>query len=134
MSFDAAALDLKGAIINSLESKGVITEVKARIRAEIYQCFESQESGLLERSPKPHDLFIACELMRDLMVTLDYKNTMSVFSLESGQPPEMRVDREFILSELGMASNESPDFPILFLIIRFLKDLKENRIEQLNSK
>lgn len=97
--------DLKTAVRQALEKKGVIKDLKARLRAEVYQCLEDKSVKMPE---KPADVFLATELIRELLISLKLDNTLAVFCEEMGQPTEMRCDREFLGDELGFnVSNRS---------------------------
>ena len=91
--------DLKAAVRQALEKKGVVKDLKARLRAEIFHCLE--DKGAAKLPEKPQDVYLATALVRDLLVALKLDNTLAVFCEEVGQPAEMRVDREFIGDELG---------------------------------
>lgn len=123
-------LDIKEAIRSALENRGTLREIKARIRAEVFQTLENKENSV-QPPQKPHDVYLACELIRELLMSFDYSNTAAVFSEESGQPDEMRIDRSFLASELGLMPVESDgsDVPLLILIVRMLKDMKSERID-----
>ena len=84
---------------------------------------------------KPQDVFLACELVRELMMSLGLNNSLSVFQQESGQPSEMRVDRIHLASELGFRTNEKLDrnVPLLLLVIRMLKEMKMKKIDDMIS-
>ena len=90
--------DLKSAVRQALEKKGVIKDLKARLRSEVYQCLEDKTYKMPD---KPPDVYLATELVRELLISLKMENTLSVFCEEMGQPMEMRCDREFLGDELG---------------------------------
>ena len=50
----------------ALEKKGVIKDLKARLRADVYQCLEDKSVKMPE---KPADVFLATELIRELLIT-----------------------------------------------------------------
>ena len=81
--------------------------------------------------PKPEDVFLACELMHELMMSLGLNNSLTVFQQESGQPSEMRIDRLHLASELGFRTNEREDrdVPLLLLIVRMMKEMKMKTID-----
>lgn len=81
--------------------------------------------------PKPEDVFLACELVRELMMSLGLNNSLSVFQQEAGQPSEMRIDRPHLASELGFRTNERTDrdVPLLLLVVRMLKEMKIKQID-----
>ena len=107
-------------------------KLRARIRAEVFHSLDKQ--GETEAPPrKPEDIFLACELMRELMISLGLNNSLSVFQQESGQPSEMRIDRSYLAAELGFRSNDQTDknIPLLVLIVRMLKEMKMKNIDDM---
>jgi lisH domain-containing protein FOPNL len=123
-------IDLKYAVRTALENRGTLGEIRARIRAEVFQTLENKENAV-QPPQKPHDVFLASELIRELLMSFDFSNSAAVFSEESGQPSEMRIDRRFLASELGLLPVESDgsDVPLLILIVRMLKNMKSERID-----
>ena len=93
---------------------------------DIVSCFYSV-------SDKHEDVFLACELMRELMMSLGLNNSLSVFQQESGQPSEMRIDRLHLASELGFRTHEREDrdVPLLLLIVRMMKEMKMKQIDDI---
>jgi hypothetical protein len=92
-----------------------------------------QQGEEIAPPPKPEDAFLACELVRELMMSLGLNNSLSVFQQESGQPSEMRIDRLYLASELGFRTNERADrdVPLLLLVVRMLKEMKMKQIDDL---
>jgi lisH domain-containing protein FOPNL len=121
--------DLKDVVRHSLESRGVLQQIKARIRAEVYLSLEGKDS--VNNVEKPPDVYLACELVRELFMGLDYKNSLAVFCEESGPPSEMGLNRDFLASELGLSVHEDDrSVPLLLMVIRLLKDMKAQRIDE----
>mmetsp|Transcript_33276 Transcript_33276/g.33894 ORF Transcript_33276/g.33894 Transcript_33276/m.33894 type:complete len:144 (+) Transcript_33276:200-631(+) len=126
--------DLSGAVRQRLETKGVIHEIKARIRAEIFHTMEDKSSSMPE---KPADVFIAFELVKEFLDSFHLHNTLSVFVEECGQPTEMRTDREFVANELGFSlpksgaiSEKEENIPLLISLVQILQ---KQRIETQNK-
>ena len=107
-------------------------QLRARIRAEVFHSLE-QQGEAIPAPPKPEDAFLACELVRELMMSLGLNNSLSVFQQESGQPSEMRIDRPYLASELGFRTNEQADrnVPLLLLVVRMLKEMKMKQIDDI---
>lgn len=108
-------------------------QLRSRIRAEVFHSMESQQGEVVPPPPKPEDVFLSCELVRELLMSLGLNNSLSVFQQESGQPSEMRIDRRLLASELGFRTNEQRDrdVPLLLLIVRMLKEMKMKQIDDL---
>lgn len=125
-----SAVDLKSAVRTALENRGTLSEIRSRIRAEVFQTLENKENAV-KPPQKPQDVYLASELIRELLISFDFSNTAAVFSEESGQPCEMRIDREFLANELGLATvdGDGSEVPLLIMIIRMLKSMKSERID-----
>lgn len=121
--------DLKNVIRQTLENKGILQKMKAQIRAEVFLSLEGNDP--INQVEKPPEIFLACELIRELLISLDYRNSLAVFCEESGPTTEMSVHRDLIASELGLKlSNEDKSVPLLLMIIKYLKDMKAQRIDE----
>ena len=118
---DALASVVKAA----LSRKGVLSALKSKLRAEIFHVLENKQEPQPE---KTKEVYLATELIRDFMTHLKLENSLSVFMEEIGCNEEIRVDRPFIASEVGLSStNES--VPLLLLLIEHLvhnKDIKQS--------
>jgi lisH domain-containing protein FOPNL len=126
--------DLKQVIRQALENKGILQQIKAQIRAEVFLSLEGNhatESMGREPVEKPPEIFLACELIRELLMSLNYKNSLAVFCEESGPTAEMLIQKEYLASELGLTlSKEDQNVPLLLLIVKMLKDMKAQRIDE----
>ena len=117
--------DLSRLITANLERKGVLREMKARLRAEVYHMLEDKSIPCPPKGDGP--LFLAYELIRDFLQTFQLRNTVSVFSEESGQPIENRIDRHFIGEELGINFIDSgEEIPLLVVLVDYLLKLKKS--------
>ncbi|KAL0617474.1 Centrosomal protein 20 [Plecturocebus cupreus] len=89
---------------DTLEKKGVLGHLKARIRAEVFNALDD------DREPRPslsHENLLINELIREYLEFNKYKYTASVLIAESGQPV-VPLDRQFLIHELN-AFEESKD-------------------------
>jgi lisH domain-containing protein FOPNL len=91
--------DLKDALKETLEEKGVLNEVRATIREAIYKSLENDE----KRKPQLTDEnLLINELIREYLRYNNYHHSVSVFTSESGQPQQPPFDRNFIAKELNV--------------------------------
>ncbi len=119
------ATELTDAITKALQRRGVLKKIKAELRAEVFHALEDKTVVLPD---KPREVYLASELIREFLMSMQLDSSLSVFTEEIGQPQEMRVDREFIGGELGfnmIDERRTGDVPLLVLLIRSLIDRKE---------
>ena len=92
--------ELKDALLETLETRGVLGDLKAKIQSEIFQALDDDTQ---ERPRIPPENMIINELIREYLEYNQNFHTLSVFINESGQPAERAFDREFIADELRVA-------------------------------
>ncbi|XP_029433023.1 lisH domain-containing protein FOPNL [Rhinatrema bivittatum] len=121
----ATVAELKAVLKDTLEKRGVLGQLKARIRAEVFNALDDQ------REPRPslcHENLLINELIREYLEFNQYKYTASVLSAESGQP-EVPLDRQFLINELNIV--EDPNrraMPLLYGILsQFLHGNREEK-------
>uniref|UniRef100_A0A2K5CRR9 Centrosomal protein 20 n=1 Tax=Aotus nancymaae TaxID=37293 RepID=A0A2K5CRR9_AOTNA len=134
----ATVAELKAVLKDTLEKKGVLGHLKARIRAEVFNALDD------DREPRPslsHENLLINELIREYLEFNKYKYTASVLiagkcllasafrvdgTIESGQPV-VPLDRQFLIHELN-AFEESKDntIPLLYgILAHFLHGTKD---------
>ncbi|MBN3320944.1 FOPNL protein, partial [Atractosteus spatula] len=87
----------------TLESRGVLGQLKARIRAEVFNALDDQNEA---RPPLSHENLLINELIREYLDFNKYRYTASVLTVESGQP-ELPLDRQFLANELNVVEDAS---------------------------
>ena len=95
--------ELKNALKETLEQRGVLNQIKAIMRQEIYEAIESDDN------PKPKlskENIIINELIKDYLNYNNYTHSSSVFLSETGQPKDL-YDRNSISKELNIIENEA---------------------------
>ncbi|RUS88953.1 hypothetical protein EGW08_003289 [Elysia chlorotica] len=115
----ASSHDLKEVLKESLENRGALSEIKARIRAEVFAALDDQTEGKPQISNENVLIF---ELIREF---LDYnycKYTSTVLVSESGLP-KAPLDREFLRNELNVVEDApSRSVPLLYSLVSSFKE------------
>ncbi|XP_067912317.1 lisH domain-containing protein FOPNL isoform X3 [Heterodontus francisci] len=99
----ATVNELKGVLKETLEKRGVLGQLKARIRAEVFSALDDQSEP---RPPLSHENLLINELIREYLEFNKYKYTASVLTAEAGQP-EIPLDRQFLVNELNVVEDSS---------------------------
>ena len=108
---------------DSLEKRGTLNQIKAKIRSEIFSSLEDNNDQI----PKlPHENLLINELIREYLEFNDYKFTNSVFMkgylfylvllifiissktiflLETGQPTHL-LSKDLVITELGLKDTQ----------------------------
>ena len=119
--------ELKNALKETLEQKGVLNEIRAKMRQSIFEAIESDDK------PQPklsNDNLIINALIKEYLDYNNYLHTASVFQAESGQP---KLDRNFITSQLNIIeTNQSQQVPLLYSLIFGMQKQNENLNEDNN--
>ena len=122
--------DLKGVLRETLEQKGVLNEVKAKIRAEIFTALDAENTG---RPQLSNENMIINEMIREYLEYNKYYNTVSVLVTETGQPVEPPFDREYLNRNFGISSQQKtnkPSMPLLYDLVFGLKPELDNQEEK----
>ncbi|XP_051986703.1 lisH domain-containing protein FOPNL [Xyrauchen texanus] len=121
----ASITELKRALRETLEARGVLGQLKARIRAEVFSALDDQTAP---RPPLSHENLLINELIREYLEFNKYRYTASVLTAESSQP-EVPLDRQFMANELNVAEDASAKaVPLLYgLLHHFLSSKEENK-------
>lgn len=115
-----ATLDeLKEALIETLDNRGVLGQVKAKVRAEIFAALDDEQ---IPRPQLPRENVIINELIREYLEYNGYHHTLSVLLPESGHPEEHQFNRQFLAGELRLQDNErSGSLPLIYSLVRGLR-------------
>ncbi|XP_050968632.1 lisH domain-containing protein FOPNL [Labeo rohita] len=121
----ATITELKSALRETLEARGVLGQLKARIRAEVFSALDDQSTP---RPPLSHENLLINEMIREYLEFNKYRYTASVLTAESGQP-EVPLEREFMANELNVAEDSSAKaVPLLYgLLHHFLSSKEEHK-------
>lgn len=108
----ASLEDLKAVLKETLESKGVLNDIRSKIRAEIFTALDSENTGKPKLS---NENMIINEMIREYLEYNKYYNTLSVLVTESGQPEEPPFDREYLHKKFSITSSKSSGkVPLLY--------------------
>ncbi|XP_064009959.1 centrosomal protein 20 isoform X9 [Pogoniulus pusillus] len=99
----ATVAELKAVLKDTLEKRGALGQIKARIRAEVFNALDDQS---VPRPALSHENLLINELIREYLDYNKYKYTASVLTSEAGQP-EVPLDREFLAKELNIVEDTS---------------------------
>ncbi|KAH3861595.1 centrosomal protein 20-like isoform X2 [Dreissena polymorpha] len=106
--------ELKEVIKDTLENRGVLGQIKARIRAEVFNSLDDKTES---KPPLSNENMIINELIREYLDFNKYKYTASVLVAESGQPKQP-LDRGFLAEELNVEEDRnSSQVPLLYSLI-----------------
>ncbi|DBA70853.1 TPA: hypothetical protein ACH3X2_011622 [Trebouxia sp. C0005] len=111
----ASTAELKAAVTNSLESSGTLQQLRAQVRADIYQSLESPQEAAL---PLSRDNLVINELLREYLQFNGYRNTLSVLLPEARQPQTAPFDRQLLAEMLGITEDSNSfKVPLLYALV-----------------
>ncbi|XP_052536076.1 centrosomal protein 20 isoform X2 [Tympanuchus pallidicinctus] len=109
----ATIAELKAVLKDTLEKRGALGQIKARIRAEVFNALDDQSEP---RPPLSHENLLINELIREYLEFNKYKYAASVLTA-AGQP-EVPLDRQFLVKELNIIEDANgKSVPLLYGII-----------------
>ena len=144
--------EMKELIIQSLETKGVLGQIRAHLRSAVFKVVDEQDQqfntgcGLKWENKTLYKILetkigtLLAEIIREFMEYFRMDYSLSVFIPECGISPE-RLNRKEILGKIGIMSNPQNDkftaglhLPLLYYIINyFISELKENPNKVIDS-
>ena len=143
---------MKELIIQSLETKGVLGQIRAHLRSAVFKVVDEQDQqfntgcGLKWENKTLYKILetkigtLLAEIIREFMEYFRMDYSLSIFIPECGISPE-RLNRKEILGKLGIMNNAQNDkftaglhLPLLYYIINyFISELKENPNKVIDS-
>ena len=137
--------EMKELIIQSLETKGVLGQIRAHLRSAVFKVVDEQDQqfntgcGLKWENKTLYKILetkigtLLAEIIREFMEYFRMDYSLSIFIPECGISPE-RLNRKEILGKIGIMSNPANDkftaglhLPLLYYIINyFISELKAN--------
>ena len=144
--------EMKELIIQSLETKGVLGQIRAHLRSAVFKVVDEQDQqfntgcGLKWENKTLYKILetkigtLLAEIIREFMEYFRMDYSLSIFIPECGISPE-RLNRKEILGKLGIVPNPQNDkftaglhLPLLYYIINyFISELKENPNKVIDS-
>ena len=112
----ASVEDLKDVLKETLDNRGVLNQIRARIRSEVFSALDDQTDV---KPVLSNENLLVNELIREYLEFNKYKYSSSVLLAESGQPKDP-IDREFLKAELNIKEESGPEkIPILYGLISY---------------
>ena len=144
--------EMKELIIQSLETKGVLGQIRAHLRSAVFKVVDEQDQqfntgcGLKWENKTLYKILetkigtLLAEIIREFMEYFRMDYSLSIFIPECGISPE-RLNRKEILGKLGIVPNPQNDkftaglhLPLLYYIINyFISELKQNPNKVIDS-
>ena len=119
--------DLKSVLKETLDNRGVLNQIRARIRAEVFSALDDQTES------KPilsNENMLINELIREYLEFNKYKYTNTVLLAESGQP-EDPVDRNFLAAEMNITETASSQkLPILYGLVSYFLEQRNSSVPE----
>ncbi|XP_044513278.1 centrosomal protein 20 isoform X1 [Gracilinanus agilis] len=110
----ATVAELKAVLKDTLEKRGVLGHLRAKIRAEVFNALDDQGE---KPPPLSHENLLINELIREYLEFNKYKYSASVLTAESGQPA-VPLERQFLIKELNIfEDSNAKTIPLLYGII-----------------
>ena len=142
--------EMKELIIQSLETKGVLGQIRAHLRSAVFKVVDEQDQqfntgcGLKWENKTLYKILetkigtLLAEIIREFMEYFRMDYSLSIFIPECGISPE-RLNRKEILGKLGIMPQNDKftaglHLPLLYYIINyFISELKENPNKVIDS-
>ncbi|KAG9477060.1 centrosomal protein 20 isoform X1 [Eleutherodactylus coqui] len=119
----ATVSDLRAVLTDTLDKRGVLGQLKARVRAEVFAALDDQSEV---KPVLSHENLLINEMIREYLEFNKYKYTSSVLSAETGLS-DIPLDRSFLARELNLFEDSSAEsVPILYgMLAHFLHGHKD---------
>ncbi|XP_041363305.1 centrosomal protein 20-like [Gigantopelta aegis] len=110
----ASLEELKEVLKETLENRGVLGQVKAKVRAEVFNALDDHSES---KPPLSNENLLINELIREYLQFNQYRYTESVLVSESGMP-KVPLERDFLTNELNVVEDgPSRSVPLLYSIV-----------------
>ena len=142
---------MKNLIIQSLETKGVLGQIRAQLRSSVFKIVDEQDQqfnygcGLKWENPTLYKILetkigtLLAEIIRDFMEYFRMDYSLSIFIPECGISPE-RLRKEEIWGKIGLSNSQGEQFisklqlPLIYYIMHyFIQEVKDNPKKVMDS-
>lgn len=107
--------ELKDVLKETLEERGILNEIRAKVRAEIFNSLNDQPKEKSKEKQLSNENLIINELIREYLIFNNYNQTLSVFLPETSQPVKPPFDRSYISKKLKVLEDRnSKELPLLY--------------------
>jgi lisH domain-containing protein FOPNL len=104
--------EMKNVLKDTLEERGILSELRARLRAEIFNSLNDKPT---QKPPLSQENMIINELIKEYLIFNNYTHSLSVFLPETGQPEKSPFDRTYITKKLKIQEDsKSKELPLLY--------------------
>ncbi|XP_063712792.1 centrosomal protein 20-like [Symsagittifera roscoffensis] len=119
--------EFKKLVMENLNSKGVLQQIQANLRSEIFKSLHETDSVAKGESLCQENLVIN-ELIREYLEYNKHQNSLSVFQMETGTPKN-GVDREFVKSDLNLeeSGTNMQKLPLIYGIVSMLQSIDQHK-------
>ena len=120
---------MKNLLIQSLETRGVLGQIRAKLRSSVFKIVDDQDQkmnmgcGLKWENQNLYKIsdtkigFLSAEMIREYMEIMKMDYSLSVFIPECSISPE-KINKDEIYAKLGVRMDESiQDLPIMYIMI-----------------
>lgn len=113
-------LELRDLVYQTLERDGLITHLKAQLRAAVFKTIEKAAKPAVEASPKPSYDTVNGRLARGLVLDwLEHSNLLYTKDLlEVETPIGKGLDRESLIKELNLKSSDTTSCSLIEILLR----------------
>jgi lisH domain-containing protein FOPNL len=118
---------LKSSLKESLINRGILNEIKAHMRQEIFNILDN-DNDINQRPKLTRENIIINELIKEYFIFNGYNFSSKVLQSEVGQS-NSNFNRNNIIKELNIIENENnKNKPLLYTILSGLKNKDDNLI------
>ena len=115
------SISLPDAVKASLEEKGVLGEIRARIRKEVVKTLRENEDPVPPQNKKSGDKILIRELIKEYLSWAGLEQTGEVLALEGGGAGRL-LGRQELEARLGVeCGGNAKELPLLFSIVSTVK-------------
>lgn len=108
--------ELKDALREALERRGVLDQLRANVRSEVFRAMEDTEEAPPELTGEN---MLINELIREYLAFNNYKHTLAVFSPEVGLPAEP-LRRQYVAQQtrlpVQVGNRRGTELPLLYAL------------------